>query len=338
MRFNITRGGFDLRETVECGFPQDGQSYFALRVASVFIILFTSTLGAIFPILAKRSRWVNAPKAVFQFVKYFGSGVIVRLQIRVSVSPYLALQIATAFIHLLSPALTTLGSQCLPKDWSAFPYAIVLCLFSIFSIFIIELVAFRWGTTKLAQARISNEVLTLTEPGPSKPYYNSNITQITGVAVLEIGVALHKHVSLSSVLIGLTLAVDQKFKILFIVLVFHQTFEGLGIGTRLACMDVPAYVPFWGAIIYGLTTPVGIAVGLGVKKFYNPNTFTASIVSGVLDSLSSGILIYTGLVELLAHEFLFDNEMMEASNGKVLFAVSSMLLGCVLMSLLGKWA
>ena len=55
-----------------------------------------------------------------------------------------------------------------------------------------------------------------------------------------------------------------------------------------------------GALIYGLTTPVGIAAGLGVRSTYNPGSATASIVSGVLDSLSSGILIYTGLVEVSA--------------------------------------
>ena len=42
----------------------------------------------------------------------------------------------------------------------------------------------------------------------------------------------------------------------------------------------------------------GIAIGLGVRSTYNPDSMKASIVSGVLDSLSSGILIYTGLVEV----------------------------------------
>lgn len=52
------------------------------------------------------------------------------------------------------------------------------------------------------------------------------------------------------------------------------------------------------AILYGLTTPIGIAAGLGVRTTYNPNSNTANIVSGVLDSFSSGILLYTGLVEV----------------------------------------
>jgi zinc transporter 1/2/3 len=78
-------------------------------------------------------------------------------------------------------------------------------------------------------------------------------------------------------------------------------FEGLGLGSRLASMKLPpsySYVPIVAAIIYGLTTPIGIAVGLGVRTTYNPGSSKASIVSGVLDALSAGILIYTGLVEV----------------------------------------
>ena len=58
------------------------------------------------------------------------------------------------------------------------------------------------------------------------------------------------------------------------------------------------WVPIAGAVLYGLTTPIGIAIGLGVRTSYNPDSTTASIVSGILDSLSAGVLVYTGLVEV----------------------------------------
>jgi zinc transporter 1/2/3 len=58
------------------------------------------------------------------------------------------------------------------------------------------------------------------------------------------------------------------------------------------------WIPYAGALIYGITTPIGIAAGLGVRTTYNPGTAKASIVSGVLDALSAGILLYTGLVEV----------------------------------------
>jgi len=59
------------------------------------------------------------------------------------------LQIATAFIHLLSPGLSELTSPCLGAAWQVYPYALALAMLSIFSIFIIEIIAFRVGTAKL---------------------------------------------------------------------------------------------------------------------------------------------------------------------------------------------
>lgn len=84
-------------------------------------------------------------------------------------------------------------------------------------------------------------------------------------------------------------------------------FEGLGVGSRLAFVRLPQkynYMPILGAILYGITTPIGIAAGLGVRETYNPDSTTANIVSGVLDAFSSGILLYTGLVEVRGpHKF-----------------------------------
>jgi hypothetical protein len=141
---------------------------------------------------------------------------------------------------------------------------------------------------------------------------DSALAQIISIAILEFGVVLH------SVLVGLTLAVNENFIILFVVLIFHresasvffrlryslnlaETFEGLGIGSRLAFLEVDKkhnWVPIAAALLYGLTTPIGIAAGLGVRSTYNPGTATASIVSGTMDSISAGILIYTSLVEV----------------------------------------
>lgn len=96
------------------------------------------------------------------------------------------------------------------------------------------------------------------------------------------GVRVEKADDGASVLIGLTLAVDPDFKTLFVVIIFHrecfsffcllfyflrllidprlETFEGLGVGTRLAYMQLPPsynWVPVLGAMLYGLTTPIG---------------------------------------------------------------------------------
>ena len=42
--------------------------------------------------------------------------------------------------------------------------------------------------------------------------------------------------------------------------------------------------------------------------------------------------------QLLAHEFLFNKEMINGSNGKLLYALGCMMAGCALMAVLGRWA
>lgn len=114
-------------------------------------------------------------------------------------------------------------------------------------------------------------------------------------------------------------------------------FEGLGLGSRLSSLPLPhrfawgtrllplllhfrlltlahpvpaahSTVPYTASCIYAAITPLGVAIGLGVRTTYNPDSANALIVSGVLDALSAGVLLYTGLVELLAHDFLFNRE------------------------------
>jgi solute carrier family 39 (zinc transporter), member 1/2/3 len=158
--------------------------------------------------------------------------------------------------------------------------------------------------------------------------------QMTAIFILEFGVIFH------SVFIGLTLAVTgDEFNILYIVLAFHQTFEGLGLGSRLATAEWPKkkrWLPWALGLAYGLTTPIAIAVGLGVRTTFTPNSQKTRIVNGVFDSISAGILIYTGLVELMAHEFMFNPEMRKSSIKMMLFAFLCMCVGAGIMALLGK--
>ncbi len=257
------------------------------------------------------------------------------------------------------------------------PWPSAISMSAVFFLFFAELIAFRWGTTRLAKLGASYDThghghgytahgpegtKDLTPAATTDPkllpssdaesqaqtevhhththththtHESSPLAQIIAVIILEFGVIFH------SIIIGLTLAVDEAFKVLFVVIVFHQMFEGLGLGTRLAALKLPPsyrWMPLAGAVVYGLTTPVGIAAGLGVRHTYSPNSTTALIVSGVFDSFSSGILLYTGLVELLAHEFIFNKEMTEAPIGEVVYAAACVVFGAGIMALLGRWA
>lgn len=160
--------------------------------------------------------------------------------------------------------------------------------------------------------------------------------QMTALFILEFGVIFH------SVFIGLTLAVSgEEFNTLYVVLVFHQMFEGLGLGTRLAAAPWPKskrWTPYIMGLGYSITTPIAIAIGLGVRQTYTPGSQTALITNGVFDSISAGILLYTGLVELMAHEFMFSSTMRKAPISTVLWAFGLVCVGAGLMALLGEWA
>jgi zinc transporter 1/2/3 len=149
--------------------------------------------------------------------------------------------------------------------------------------------------------------------------------QLTAVFILEFGVIFH------SIFIGLTLAVaGEEFITLYIVLVFHQTFEGLGLGARLAEVPWPTakrWTPYLLALGYGVSTPIAIAVGLGVRQSFSPEGRTTLLVNGVFDSISAGILIYTGLIELMAHEFMFSPYMQKGPVNRTLYALLLMMVG-----------
>jgi zinc transporter 1/2/3 len=157
------------------------------------------------------------------------------------------------------------------------------------------------------------------------PVVESYASQMTAIFILEFGIVFH------SVFIGLTLAVaGDEFVALYVVLCFHQTFEGLGLGTRLATAPWPAArraTPYWLALGFGLSTPAAIAVGLGIRHLYPPGSQTTLIVNGIFDSISAGILVYTGIVELMAHEFMFSPKMRVAPIKTVLAAYAQLCLG-----------
>ena len=67
-------------DDLNCGSGGGSQTDTGLRIASIFIILAGSLMGALFPVLARRTKWLSqrVPQRVFDTAKYFGSGVIVR--------------------------------------------------------------------------------------------------------------------------------------------------------------------------------------------------------------------------------------------------------------------
>jgi zinc transporter 1/2/3 len=83
-----------------------------LRVGAIFILLVSSGAMTLFPIVTRRVARFAVPAAVFDFAKFFGSGVI----------------IATAFIHLLAPGVEALSSPCLNENFQNYPFAFAFAM------------------------------------------------------------------------------------------------------------------------------------------------------------------------------------------------------------------
>lgn len=71
--------------------------------------------------------------------------------------------------------------------------------------------------------------------------------------------------------------------------------------------------PFIMGCIYIVTTPIGIAIGIGIHTTFNPNSPASILAVSILDSLSAGILLYSAYVELIAMEMNHNPEFLQRS-------------------------
>jgi zinc transporter 1/2/3 len=61
-------------DSPNCGLGGGASDLFGLRVASIFIILVASTFGALFPVLAYRTKHFHVPKGLFKYVRGYNGG------------------------------------------------------------------------------------------------------------------------------------------------------------------------------------------------------------------------------------------------------------------------
>ena len=88
-----------------------------------------------------------------------------------------------------------------------------------------------------------------------------------------------------------------------IAFVFHQSFEGLGLGVVIALSKLHFGNKVLLAVIFCSTTPIGIAIGIGLGSFYDAESTQNMYARGVLNAFASGNLIYIALVEMIAEDF-----------------------------------
>ena len=337
----------------------------SLHVAAVFIILVTSGLGVLLPIVSawfRRRRessdsdsertvqgdssadfgsgtglWGN----VFFIARHFGTGII----------------LSTAFIHLLFHGFVMFQNECVGHmNYEATAPAISLA--AAFITFLFDFIGGRVASRQYphGHAHAHAHGLSHMHPGRSEKGVPGSPTseeprdtvqdphghhidaafaaeQNWQVLLLEAGIIFH------SIMIGVTLGAGSGngWTTLFIVIIFHQIFEGLALGARIAVLSwITRTRALVMAAAFTLITPIGIAIGIAVRKSFSQNGKAALLSVGILNAISAGILLYTAF-KLLSGDFT-DGPLKRAKIGKVLVAMTSLVVGMIAMSILGKWA
>mmetsp|Transcript_16788 Transcript_16788/g.27773 ORF Transcript_16788/g.27773 Transcript_16788/m.27773 type:complete len:366 (+) Transcript_16788:99-1196(+) len=357
-----------------CSEIETGDYDLSWHIGGLFIILATSGVAVLIPVLLSNHSSAKVPRTFFTIIKCFGAGVI----------------LATGFIHMITPAIENLTNECLGKPWIG-DYESFPTLFALVALLLMHLIEF-FADAFFSNSRQSVPIkVTPKLSGPKGKSHEDHshqpegdrsltVTQIISIRggetkkdldgdddslkpppailssddfatshvhgfimkdklkvstiVMEIGIALH------SVIIGVALgvAVDPEFQSFLIALVFHQTFEGLALGAVIAETKFErAWASFSGVAVYALSTPLGIAIGIGIHSTYNPNSTSALLSMGIIDGLSAGVLIYNGIVHLLVPTFLDPKFLSDSVLSKAVH-FASLYLGAGTMAFIGKYA
>ncbi|EMD35745.1 hypothetical protein CERSUDRAFT_84842 [Gelatoporia subvermispora B] len=167
--------------------------------------------------------------------------------------------------------------------------------------------------------------------------------QIVGILMLQMGIMMH------SLVIGLTLAIASgpEFTSLVAAIIFHQLFEGLSLGIRIA--GLPSSSKDTGfsrisgrvlkptlALSFAITVPVGITIGLAVfgagRSEGGPKL---KLIQGLMSAISAGMLIYAACVEMLAGDFVMDPHLWRSSVRRQILAIVSLFAGVAAMAAIG---
>ncbi|GBG83867.1 hypothetical protein CBR_g37664 [Chara braunii] len=341
--------GVDVGHGQEEGSSTDHNSSRDLRIAAMFIIMSASTLGFLIPVILTKWKRIqfSLESRVLLVGKAFSAGVVV----------------ATALVHMFPEALSSFESDRLAEHpWQKFPWAGATTTLAALVTHVFDFMATthiqRKHGMKLEEVTSSTALtasgagamLAVTAMGKTPgaegkgdvvvdchEHQHQNCEKLTRnivvAEILEYGIASH------SVLIGITLGVltdRSEIRPLLIALVFHQFFEGIALG---AC-GVQARFKNLSLVVmclfFSLSTASGILIGILISKSYEEESTAALLVHGFFDSFSAGILLYNGLVSLIANDFFSDR--MKADHILQVMAYIALFAGGTAMSVIGMWA
>ncbi|KAI1273968.1 Fe transport protein 3 [Xylaria sp. FL0933] len=354
-----------------CGSGNEvGEYDVGLHTLGLFLVLAASIFGAGFPVVAKKVKWLKVPTRVFFACKHFGTGVLIATAF-VHLLP-------TAWLSLSNPCLPNFFIIQYPPLPGIIMMASLFSLFIIEMWMNNKMGGHSHGGARGFEEpsnSAGSTVTTVPPPRPQRPSTQESFeTDMSSSGEKEVQTGELKEVVVSetvvedvesqvdplvyrkmsmnitlleggilfhSVFVGITVSITiDGFIVLLIAIIFHQVFEGLGLGSRIAAVPYPegSIRPWLLVLAFGTTAPIGQAIGLATRNTYDPNSAFGLIIVGIFNAISSGLLIYAALVDLLAEDFLSEesNHVLTVKEKK--FAFMWVILGAIGMSIIGAFA
>jgi len=167
-----------------------------------------------------------------------------------------------------------------------------------------------------------------------KQQQHGSVNMFLKMILLFVGLDTH------NIFVGLALGISHNDYVLFIALLFHQFFEGLGMGSRVAMAKLRS---IWLVVaidlIFASFPSLFIAIGVGIKQGIDDadSTYSYNLIKAILQGISAGILIYIALVHMM-RAYRDNGSTAKHRDIHSIFSYFGLLFGCAVMSVIGIWA
>ena len=316
-----------------------------IRISSIFVILFSSCAGVAMPFfIGQDTRRDN-----FFMLRAFSGGVVLGL----------------AFCHII-PSSTPLNGW---TDYGSLNGVFVLIGIVVCTLWervaeeLLDVPHFHDAEHNLDQSSVRSSATVIqiesidhlpcniepkehAEPGAeglgetlqvSKSKVKSAVRSIVTAHTVEMGIVVH------TVVLGITVGMWTESRValigFMIAMVFHQFFEGISLSVCiLAAGDsISTCKKLSLASVFALSFPLSICLGIGLNYSW-VDDYAKELVSAALGAVSGGMLVYMGLISLMAEDFLLSEYvMMPSKRGLRLQLVGSLMVGMTIMAVLGIW-
>ena len=314
------------------------------HIGAIFFVLVASAMGVFLPLILNRGEGGQRFKILLAIGKHIGTGALLSL----------------GFIHLLFPAIEELGNACLGSPWTEYPFALLFAMLTAMLMHVVEVVVHSFVHSRahrgddnsrldvergvkqpdsILEGEFHQSEVPLAGPGNLRlAGHNHGVLlhareeEAVAAFVLEGGLAVH------SVIIGIALGIADEGELTALIpaLSFHQLFEGFAMGSQIASVGFKSWKAIVLALIYTVSAPVGVAIGIGIRSSYDANSASAILSQGILEAVSAGIILYAAFVTMLAYEFASDYHEFKTTPVRVaLFA--ALWFGAGVLSVIGIW-